>query len=324
MVDAIHDLGGSIVALVTPFRDGGIDAAALSMLCERQIRAGTTALVVCGSTGEAATLSREEQSEVVHVAVECAAGRVPVIVGCTASATAQSILLATDAERDGADGLLCAAPPYNKPTQDGIFAHVRAVAHAADLPVVLYDVPSRVGTAVADATVARLVEAGLIVALKDATADLGRPPRLRTMCGAKLRLLTGDDATATAFRAMGGHGCISVTANLVPQLCMLMHAAWDAGELGQMAYLRDLLDPLHALMFVESNPIPVKAALAMEGLCRDDMRLPLTRATEHTHDLLGQLMLKLLDTEEQASSGKLLAPFDPKRSRRAGRVVIAA
>lgn len=314
MVDPMRVLGGSIVALVTPFRDGTIDRHALAALCERQILAGTTALVVCGSTGEAATLSPGEQAEIIDVAVECASGRAPVIVGCTASATAHAVSLAMDAARHGADGLLCAPPPYNKPTQDGIFAHIRAIAHAADLPIVLYDVPGRVGVAISDATVGRLTEAGLIVALKDATADLSRLTRLRALCGEGLRLLTGDDAMTAAFRAMGGHGCVSVTANVAPSLCMRLHAAWDAGELAGMAGLRDQLDPLHAAMFVESNPIPVKAALAMAALCEDEMRLPLTRATAATRETLAGLLSPILDAEEMSVAGSLLARFSASRA----------
>ena len=308
-------LGGSVVALATPFRQSRLDEPALARLCERQVQAGTAAIVVCGSTGEAATLSRKEQGDVLRVVAEVVAGRVPVIMGCTASGTSEATSMAEAAAWGGADGLLVAAPPYVKPTQAGIFAHVRAVAHASDLPVVLYDVPSRVGVAIGDATVARLCEAGLIVALKDATGDLSRLPRLRALCGPGLRLLSGDDATTAAFRAMGGHGCVSVTANVAPSLCMQVHVAWDSGELAQMAYLRDLLDPLHAAMFVESNPIPVKAALAMAGLCGDEVRLPLTRATEATCSILDGVLPEVLRREAQSVTGGLLAAFDPWRPR---------
>ena len=298
--------GGSAVALVTPFRDGQVDDGALAALCERQIRAGTSALIVCGSTGEAAALSAAEQARVVAVAVEAAANRVSVIAGCGAPATEAATLLAAGAARNGAAGLLCAPPPYSRPTQDGIAAHVRAVAHAADLPVILYDVPGRVGVAVTDETVARLHEGGLVMALKDAAGDLSRPARLRALCGGDLIQFSGDDATAPAHRAMGGHGCISVSANLVPGLCARLHAAWDQIDLIEFARLRDLLAPLHQALFLESNPIPVKAALCMAGLCAGELRLPLTRACGGTLDVLGRLLPGLLKAEGPAEASPRL------------------
>jgi 4-hydroxy-tetrahydrodipicolinate synthase len=213
-----------------------------------------------------------------------------VIAGCTASGTAQAVALAVAARRSGADALLCAAPPYVKPTQEGIAAHVRAVAHAASLPVMLYDVPARAGVAIAEATIATLHARDLIFAVKDATADLGRPPRLRALCGPALLQFSGDDATVAAHRAMGGVGCVSVTANVAPALCAALHRAWDAGDLAALARLRDLLAPLHDALFVETNPIPAKAALARLGLCGAEPRLPLMRATPSTEARLAALL----------------------------------
>ncbi len=241
----LSQIGGSVTALVTPFRDGRVDDNALATLCERQIKGGTAALVVCGSTGEAAALSPAEHAHVVATAVDTASNRVPVIAGCSAQATEAATVLAVAAARNGAAALLCAPPPYSRPTQEGITAHVRAVAHAADLPVILYDIPGRVGVAVADETVARLHESGLVMAIKDAAGDLSRPVRLRALCGGDLTQFSGDDATAPAYRAMGGHGCISVSANLTPALCAEMHAAWDQVDLIEFARIRDLLAPLH-------------------------------------------------------------------------------
>lgn len=305
MCDALP--GGSWVALVTPFRDGAVDEAALAQLVAWQVQRDTAALVMCGSTGEAATLTQSEAARVIRIAVEAAAGRVPVIAGCTATATGHVVALATDAVRAGADALLCAPPPYVKPTQEGIVAHVRAVAHAANRPVVLYDVPGRVGVALADTTIARLFEAQLIVALKDATADLSRPPRLRALCGDGLLQLSGDDATTPAYRAMGGAGSISVTANVAPALCAALHRAWDLGDLGMFGRLRDQLDPLHAALFAESNPIPVKAALAELGLCSDAVRLPLTRATDATRARLRALLPGLMAAAIGSSPRRHLA-----------------
>ncbi len=205
MHNAISGIGGSLTALVTPFRDTRVDWTALCRLTERQIDRGTAALIVCGSTGEAASLILSEYARAVRTVAEAAAGRVPVIAGCTALATSAAVALGIEAASAGADALLCAVPPYVKPTQEGIIAHIRAIAHATDLPVVLYDVPSRSGVAITDDTVARLHDAELIVGLKDATADLSRPTRLRARCGDAFMQWSGDDATAPAYRAMGGH-----------------------------------------------------------------------------------------------------------------------
>jgi 4-hydroxy-tetrahydrodipicolinate synthase len=290
---------GSITALATPFRAGRLDPDALASMTGRQIDAGTAAIVVGGSTGEAAMLTAEEYARAVSCVAANAGGR-PVIAGCSASATEQSVAIAEAAARAGATGLLLAPPPYVKPTQAGLFAHVRAVAHATGLPVMFYDIPGRAGVAAADATVARLFEAGLIAALKDATADLSRPPRLRALCGPELAQFTGEDATALAHRAMGGVGCVSVTANVVPRLCAALHRAWDAGRLAETAALRDLLEPLHAALFAESNPIPLKAALSELGLCADDVRLPLTRATEETRERLRAVLEAVMTAEARA------------------------
>ncbi len=301
LAERLAGLGGSLVALVTPFRNGDVDAPALAALCERQIRRGTAALVVCGSTGEAPALSFSEQACIVAVVVEAAANRVPVIAGCGAPATDAAAILASGAARSGATALLCAPPPYSRPTQDGIIAHVRAVAHAGDLPVILYDVPGRVGTAITDETVARLHTDGVVMAIKDAAGDLSRPGRLRRLCGGELIQLAGDDATAPAHRAMGGHGCISVTANLVPALCAQMHAAWERMDTPEFARLRDLLAPVHHALFLESNPIPVKAALCQAGLCDGELRLPLTRAASATLETLANLLPDLLRAEDTAA-----------------------
>ena len=298
---------GSLTALATPFRQTRIDWDALSRLCERQVARGTAALIVCGSTGEAAALTQPEYARAVHTVVEAARRRVPVIAGCTALSTSATVALGVEAATAGAGALLCAVPPYVKPAQEGIFAHVRAVAHAADLPVVLYDVPSRASVAIADATVARLFEAQYVVGFKDATADLSRPPRLRALCGEGLAQWSGDDATAPGYRAMGGHGCISVTANVAPALCAALHAAWDNGDRARFAELRDLLAPLHAALFVESNPVPLKAALACLKLCTNEVRLPLTRATPATDEVLRNVLAGIMREEELAARRPVLA-----------------
>ena len=298
-------LTGSLTALVTPMHGGQVDEDALAFLCDRQVQRGTAALVVCGSTGEAASLLPSEQARVIRIAAETASGRVPVIAGCGAPATDAATALAEAAVQAGAAALLCAPPPYVRPTQDGIAAHVRAVAHASCRPVVLYDVPSRTGTSIADETVSRLFAHGLIAGIKDATGDLSRPVRLRQLCGDGLLQYSGDDATAPAHLAMGGHGCISVTANIVPALSACLHRAWAAGDMAESARLRDQLAPLHQALFSESNPIPVKAALSLAGLCYGDLRLPLTRASAATLDRLGLMLPGLLAAEEAAGQPRL-------------------
>ncbi len=309
--DGAIRFGGSMVALATPFRDGELDLPALAVLCQRQVLAGSAALVVCGTTGEAPALSISEQAVVVRVAVRAVAeqggiGRVPVIAGCTAPGTHATTLLAEAMASAGASALLCAPPPYVKPTQDGIAAHMRAVFHATDLPILAYDVPARTGVAIADATVARLFDAGLIAGLKDATGDMSRPSRLRALCGGELAQLSGDDATSAAHLAMGGDGCISVTANVTPSLCAQMHAAWVRGDRARFGQLRDLLAPLHAALFLESNPIPLKAALAMLLLCESEMRSPLTRATPVTQQSLMAVLAGLSGAEAAAAARPLL------------------
>ena len=295
-------VSGSLTALATPFRDGYVDMDALFRSCQRQLERGTAALITCGSTGEAAALSAAEYSDVVAATVGAANPRIPVIAGCCAPSTAATIALGVEAAAAGADALLCAPPPYVKPTQCGIIAHIRAVAHATDLPIVIYDVPSRSGVAIADDTLIKMFENELIVGIKDATADLSRPPRLRAACEGLMQW-SGDDAAAAAYRAMGGLGCISVTANVAPRLCAMMHRAWDDGDLRGFAALRDLLDPLHAALFAESNPIPLKAALEAIGLCSSEVRLPLTRATPRTQQRLLKLLERIMIAEEHAAHG---------------------
>ena len=297
---SIHGLEGSMTALVTPFRDGVPDLEALAAMSRRQVEGNTAALVVCGTTGEAPALTAAEQRLVIETAVAAVAGRVPVIAGCGAPATAEACALAASAAAAGAAAVLCAPPPYVRPTQEGIVAHVRAVAAAAAVPVILYDVPARTGVAVADGTVAALFHAGAVVAIKDATGDLSRPPRLRALCGPTLMQYTGDDATAAAYRAAGGHGCISVSANLAPATCAALHRAWATSDLQEFARLRDLLAPLHSAMFLETNPIPVKMTLLMAGLCRGELRLPLLPASPATVRCLAPLVARFVAAEYEA------------------------
>jgi 4-hydroxy-tetrahydrodipicolinate synthase len=291
-----------MTALATPFSNGAIDEAAFVSLCERQIARGTTALVVCGSTGEAAALRPEEQAALIRLAVETVSGQVPVVVGCGGPSTDAAATAAELAAKCGAAALLCAPTPYVKPSQEGIIAHMRSLAYVSNLPLILYDVPGRAGVAIKDETVAALFDRGLGIGLKDATADLARPARLRALCGPDLLQLSGDDATAAAYRASGGHGCISVTANLTPSLCALLHGSWEHGDVASFARTRDLLAPLHEALFIESNPIPLKAALAMLNLAPGELRLPLLRATQATHNRLADILARVMSLEESLAS----------------------
>lgn len=295
---------GSMVAMVTPFQDNRVDLRTFAALCERQVAAGTAALVVCGSTAEAPALSDDEQRSLIETAATAAQGRVPVIAGCGAPATAAAVDRARDALRAGADALLCAPPPYSRPTQPGVAEHVRAVA-TVGLPVILYDVPARTGIAISDETVAILFEAGSIIGLKDASGDLSRPARLRAMVGNGLRQFGGDDATTAAYLAMSGHGCISVTANLVPVQCRRLHEAWAIGDLVELARLRDGLHTLNQALFQESNPILVKAAMAMAGLCSPALRLPLLAPDRSRLDTLGPIVAMALDREREQVPARL-------------------
>jgi 4-hydroxy-tetrahydrodipicolinate synthase len=300
-------LRGSMTALATPFKDGSIDEAAFVHLCERQIARGTTALVVCGSTGEAASLRPEEQAALIRLAVSAAGGLAPVIAGCGGPCTEAAASIATLAASCGAAGLLCAPTPYMKPSQEGIIAHMRMLAHVSDLPLIVYDVPGRVGVAIKDETVATLFERGLVIGIKDATADLGRPPRLRALCGPDFVQLSGDDATAAAYRAAGGHGCISVTANLTPALCASLHNSWDSGDMASFARSRDQLAPLHDALFIESNPVPLKAALAMLRLASNELRLPLVRANKTTKERLADVLADVISREDWIASHRRYA-----------------
>jgi 4-hydroxy-tetrahydrodipicolinate synthase len=272
----VSRLSGYAPALPTPFgQDGNVDDAAFEGLCDRQIREGATALVVCGTTGEAPTLSRADHDRIVRIAVGVARGRVPVIAGAGSNATSHAIELARDAETAGADAVLSVVPYYNKPMQAGMYAHFRAIADATGLPIILYDVPARTVCGLADDTVARLAECPKFIGLKDATGDVTRPLRMRSRLGPAFRLLSGDDATALAFLGQGGNGCISVTSNVAPGLCRAMYLAFEQGQSSRAQHLATVVAKLTRALFSESNPVPVKYALSSLKMMSPAVRLPL-------------------------------------------------
>jgi 4-hydroxy-tetrahydrodipicolinate synthase len=270
---------GSIPALITPFRDGIVDERAFADLIERQIAAGSHALVPCGTTGESATLSAHEHERVVSVCVEVAARRVPVIAGAGSNSTAHAIALAKHAKRAGADAVLVVAPYYNRPNQEGIAAHFLAIADAADIPIVAYNVPSRTVVDIAPETLGKIAAHPNVVGIKDATGDMSRMARHRALCGDKFILLSGDDPSAVGFAAHGGVGCISVTANVAPALCAALQNALLQGAFADARAIDEKLAPLHKALFVEPSPAPAKYACSLLGLCSDEVRLPLLACT---------------------------------------------
>ena len=312
----ISKLSGYAPALPTPFgADGAVDAAAFERLCDRQVRMGATALVVCGTTGEAPTLRPAEHHILVRIAVDVARGRIPVIAGAGCNATAHAIELTKDAEAGGADAVLSVVPYYNKPVQNGLYAHFRAIAESTGLPIILYDVPSRTACALADDTVARLAEIPNVIGLKDATADLSRPARLRRLVGAEFRLLTGDDATALGFLAQGGHGCISVTSNIVPGLCRSMFLMHRQGQITQAQRLAELAGQFTAALFRETSPVPLKYALSLLGLMSPTVRLPLVEASEATRREIADIVKKMCDVHPEHLIGEAARPLNTVRER---------
>ena len=299
MNDLITAAHGSSAALPTPYSLGQVDFAALEALCNRLIDRGIAALVPCGTTGEAPLLTPDEHHRVVAQTVAAAAGRVPVIAGAGSNNTGTAVELARSAERAGAQALLCVTPPYLKPTQAGMIVHFRTIHDAVGIPVILYDVPSRTACALDDVTVRRLAELPRIVGLKDATGDIPRVARLRRRLGDQFLLLSGDDATQSAFRMAGGDGCISVTANVVPALCAALHAACDEKLEADVRWFDQLLAPLHAALFLEANPIPLKRALSRLGLMGDGLRLPLTPLSLDADRKLERVLQAIMPAEEK-------------------------
>ncbi len=274
---------GSLVALITPMRsDGAVDEAALERFVDWQITEGTHGLVPVGTTGESPTLTHDEHKRVVEITVAIARGRVPVIAGAGSNSTAEAIGLARHAKAAGADAALVVTPYYNKPTQEGLFQHFTAVANAAELPIVVYNIPGRSVVDVSVETMARLSRHPNIVGVKDATANLARPLQTRAACGPEFVNLSGEDHTAVAFLASGGVGCISVTGNVTPRLCSQMHVAWQNGEVAQAMAIQDRLLALHDAMFCESSPGPVKLAASLLGHGSEFCRLPLAPVAEAT------------------------------------------
>ncbi|MGA0411176.1 MAG: 4-hydroxy-tetrahydrodipicolinate synthase [Candidatus Puniceispirillales bacterium] len=270
----------SYTALLTPFKDNKVDYDGYKKLIDFQIENGTHGLVPVGTTGESPTLSHDEHKKLVEVCIEQSNGRVPVIAGAGSNSTAEAVDFVKHACSAGADGLLIVTPYYNKPTQSGLLAHYNELIKNSNKPIIIYDIPGRSVIKMSDETMALLAENDLIVGVKDATADLARPTRLQNIIGDDFIQLSGEDATALAYLAAGGHGCISVTANIAPKLLSRMHNAWKQGDISTAQEINKKLMPLHDALFCETSPGPLKYAASLMGICSSEARLPIVDIEE--------------------------------------------
>ncbi len=271
---------GSLVALITPFRDGKVDADAFQRFVEWQIEQGTQGLVPCGTTGESPTLTHDEHKRVVELCIEAAAGRVPVVAGAGSNSTHEAIELTRHAKEAGADGALIVAPYYNKPSQEGLYRHFEAIDAAVDLPIIVYNIPPRSVVDIGVETMTRIAALKNVVGVKDATNDLQRPTLEKLAIGDDWCTLSGEDGTSLAYLAQGGVGCISVTANVAPKLCAMMHDAWAQGAVETAQRLNERLMPLHSAMFCEPSPAPAKFGASLLGHGTPGVRLPMAPASQ--------------------------------------------
>jgi 4-hydroxy-tetrahydrodipicolinate synthase len=270
-----------------------VDEKALGDLIEWHIRQGTNAIVPCGTTGESATLDYKEHFRVIQFTVKAVKGRIPVIAGTGANATDETIMITKEAKKAGADGALLVSPYYNKPTQEGLYRHYKKVAESVRIPIVLYNVPGRTAVNILPSTVARLAEVRNIVALKEATGDMKQASEILRLCGDRITLLSGDDFTTLPMMALGGKGTISVTANVAPKLVSQMCANWAAGRYDEARRVHFQLEPLNSAMFIETNPIPVKTALAMMGRIGEEFRLPLCEMSAPNKEKLRKVLKEM-------------------------------
>ena len=283
---------GSFTALVTPFsKDGALDEKAFRALVAWQIAEGTSGLVPVGTTGESPTLSHDEHKRVVEWCVDEAKGRVPVVAGSGSNSTQEAIDLSRHAEKAGADAVLVVTPYYNKPTQEGLYQHFKAINEAIGIPILMYNIPGRSVIDMSVDTMKRLFELKNIAGVKDATANLVRVSQQRAELGSDFNQLSGEDSTALAFNAHGGHGCISVTSNVAPRLCADFQGACRRGDYAAALTLQDKLMPLHLALFVESNPAPAKYALSVLGRCTDTVRLPLVTLADKSKAVVRDAMV---------------------------------
>jgi len=282
---------GSFTALVTPFKNGGVDEAAFRNIVEWQITEGTNGLVPVGTTGESPTLSHDEHNKVVDWCVDQAKGRVPIVAGAGSNSTKEAIDLAKHAEKAGADAVLVVTPYYNKPTQEGMYQHFKAINDAIGIPIIIYNIPARSVIDMSVDTMKRLFELKNIAGVKDATANMARTSQQRAALGPDFNQLSGEDITALGFNAHGGHGCISVTSNVAPRLCSEFQAACQRGDYAAALKLQDKLAPLHIDIFCETSPAPIKYAMSLIGKCSDEVRLPMVPASENARAKVREAMV---------------------------------
>ncbi len=281
---------GAIVAIVTPFRNGKVDEEALRRLIEEQIMAGTDGIAPCGTTGESTTLSHEEHDRVIEITVDAVKKRVPVIAGTGSNSTAEALRLTKHAWEAGADAALIVCPYYNRPTQEGLYLHYRAIAEEVPVPIIVYNIQGRTGVNMASETLARLAKIQNIVGVKEASGSLKQMSDVIHLCGPDFSVLSGDDIFTLGLLAIGGKGVISVISNVVPQDMAAMVDAFAAGDLEKARQLHYRMSPLIDALFIETNPIPVKAALAMMGKIDAELRLPLCKMAEKNHAVLKKVM----------------------------------
>jgi 4-hydroxy-tetrahydrodipicolinate synthase len=282
---------GSITALITPFKNGSLDEKSFRELIEWQIAEGTNGFVPVGTTGESPTLSQDEHLQVVEWCIDQSRGRVPVIAGAGSNSTREAIVLAQHAEKAGADAVLIVTPYYNKPTQEGLYQHFKAVNDAVGVPIIIYNIPGRSVIDMSVDTMKRLFELRNIAGVKDATANVVRASQQRSAMGPDFNQLSGEDATALGFMAHGGHGCISVTSNVAPRLCAEFQGACLRGDFAAALRLQDKLIPLHMNLFVETNPAPAKYALSVLGKCAETVRLPMVLLAENSKAAVREAMV---------------------------------
>jgi len=282
---------GSFTALVTPFKNGSVDEKAFRDLVNWQISEGTKGLVPVGTTGESPTLSHEEHRDVVEWCIDQAKGRVPVVAGAGSNSTEEAISLSRHAEKAGADAVLVVTPYYNKPTQEGLYQHFKAINDAIGIPIIIYNIPPRSVIDMSVDTMKRLFELKNIAGVKDATANVARVSQQRAAMGPDFNQLSGEDATALGFNAHGGHGCISVTSNVAPRLCAEFQDSCLRGDYAHALKLHDTLMPLHTALFIETNPAPAKFALSLIGKCAETVRLPMVPVTEKTRAAVRDAMV---------------------------------
>jgi 4-hydroxy-tetrahydrodipicolinate synthase len=283
-------IAGSITAMITPFHQGQVDWQSFENFIEWQISQGSHGLVPCGTTGESPSLTFEEALRIIELTVATVKGRVKVIAGTGTNYTNSTLELTKAAQKKKVDGVLIVTPYYNRPTQDGLFAHYKTIHDQTDVPIILYNVPGRTAVDMSVDTVCRLAELPRIMGLKDAVSDLSRVTLIRQRVKDDFALLSGEDALAGGYLAQGGSGCISVTSNIAPHLCALMQNMWQAQDLATFHDLQSALMPLHKALFVETSPAPVKYAASLLGLCRNELRLPLLPASVSTQELLRPIL----------------------------------